>query len=113
MASSDSLHNETQSDNDKSEDNSEDSSREYSESSILSADKEFGPERSVDIANSTNEDKLSLPWVHTFKERVDKSVSRLLNDNMKFCTSGKMNAPPITSISLLKVGDFFLVSHCL
>ncbi len=95
-------------------DNSDDSIREsstsesdYSESSIIGSDSEFGPEERPIKPNESDDslsDKLSLTgWVPTFKERVDEIISRLLNDSQKFCVSGTMNAPPIISISLLKV----------
>lgn len=88
---------------DSSQECSEDSSGDYSESSIIGSDKEFGLERSQLISNEDGPDvDKSLPWVPTFKEIVGKRISRLLNDSMKFCTSGKIT-PPITSISLLKV----------
>lgn len=105
MDSSDKSLIETPSDNDSSQDISEDSSREYSEGSVLLLNEEFGPENSHSIAHEDGLEpsELSLPWVPTFKDRVDKVISRLLNDSMKFCTSGKLNAPPIISISLLKV----------
>lgn len=118
MNSSEKSHKEMPSD-DNSEDskkNSDDSFREsssseseYSESSIIGSDSEFGPEETHIIPNKGDElasDKLSLmAWVPTFKERVDEIISRLLNDSLKFCISGTMNAPPIISISLLKVRD--------
>lgn len=110
----DSSHNEKLSDHsqDNSDDNSGygDSSRDYSESSILSSDKEFGPEKSQPPHKKDGLalDKILLPWVPTFRKRVDKVMSRLLNDSMKFCTSGKMIAPPIITISLMKVCRIFI-----
>ncbi|XP_037034844.1 uncharacterized protein LOC119073453 [Bradysia coprophila] len=83
----------------------DDSSQEYSESSILTSDKEFGPETT---RPNEVDDLVELPvaWVPTFKERIGKLIGRLLNDSQKFCVSGKMTAPPIVSISLPKVKKF-------
>lgn len=99
----DSSQNEIPSDN--SQGSSGDSSRDYSESSIISSDTEFGPERSQPIQNEDGLalDTLSLAWVPTFKERADKLIGRLLHDSIKFCASGQLKTPPIMSISLLKV----------
>lgn len=102
----DSSQNEIPSDsNSQSSSRDRDSSRDYSESSIISSDTEFGPERSQPIPNKDGLalDTLSLAWVPTFKERADKLISRLLDDSIKFCASGKLKIPPIMSISLLKV----------
>lgn len=122
MDSSDPPHVEILSDHDNSEGNnskdnsgdfsresSEDSSQDYSYSPTISSYKEFGPENSQPIPDEDgfSMDKSAMAWVPTFKERVGKTISRLLNDSMKFCASGKMNAPPIICISLLKVrGEF-------
>lgn len=99
-----------------SKNNSDDSLREASDDSsdseyesIVGSDNEFGPEGTQERTPNKDDglatDKLSLAWVSTFKERVGELISRLLSDSLKFCVSGKMNAPPITSISLLKVRD--------
>lgn len=93
-----------------SEDASEDYSRDYSESSILSSNKEFGPEGSQpNVVDVLSVDNFSVAWVPTFKERVEKNIDRLLDDSIKFCVCGKMNAPPIIGISLLKVGMWVLI----
>lgn len=94
------------------------STTDYSESSILSSNDEFGPEtspfkdssKSKPNHNGLAHDKLPLIWVPSFRERVDKLVSRLLNDSMKFCTSGKINAP-IIAIAIPKVTMEFIFSH--
>ncbi|KAG4075359.1 hypothetical protein HA402_003150 [Bradysia odoriphaga] len=108
--SSDASCNEIASGDENSENNSgnssresqDDSSQEYSESSILTSDKEFGPETT---RKNETDDLVELPvaWVPTFKERIGKLIGRLLNDSQKFCVSGKMAAPPIISISLPKI----------
>lgn len=78
----------------------------YSYTPTLPSDSEFGPESFQDSSKSNQDaqaqDKLSVAWAPTFKERVDKLIGRLLNE-MKFCSSGKMITPPIIVISILKV----------
>lgn len=85
-----------------SRESSDDSLLEYSESSILSSGKEFGPEttRPNEVDNLVER---PVTWVPTFKERVGTAICRLLNDSQKFCINGKMAAPPIISISMSKV----------
>lgn len=87
-----------------------DSESDYSESSsnsVLSSDKEFGPERSQE-SSTIKMNPAVIPWVPTFKEKVDTLISRLFNDSIKFCTSGKLITPPITAIFIPKVAIEFI-----
>lgn len=88
----------------------------YSYVPPLLSDNESGTESFLVSKLKSNEDKLaqsnqpSLAWVPTFKESVDKMIERLLNDSMKFCSSGKMITPPIIVISIAKVAFEFINS---
>lgn len=90
--------------------NDSDSDLNYAESTTHSLDYEFDFRnlRMNDSKLKSNEDGFDhMPWVPTFKERVDKVIRRLLNDSMKFsmkfCAYQKLNSPPIIVISIPKV----------
>lgn len=85
---------------------------EYSESPKLN--EEFGPESQSSSeseseqvepirASQKNEASNTMSSAATFKEQVGKAISRLCNDSIPFCVSGKIEKAPIIAISIPKV----------